>query len=177
MTRTCGECQLCCKLLPVADPRLKKLAGQRCKHQAHHVGCRIYGSDAMPASCRLWTCAWLADPETADLRRPDRSHYVIDTLPDFITLQPHDGSPPSNMPVLQIWVDPKFPDAHRDPALRAMLDHNHVAALVRLDSKNAFLLVPPSVTSGQWYEGPTASAPRGQHTAKEIADVMEKAGL
>ena len=38
--RQCGECTLCCKLLPV--PPLNKLAGQKCKHQRFpHHGCAV----------------------------------------------------------------------------------------------------------------------------------------
>jgi hypothetical protein len=132
----------------------------------------------MPASCRLWNCAWLVDDQTADLRRPDRSHYVIDITPDFVTLQPHDGSPETNIPVLQIWIDPKYPDAHRDPALRAMLDLNRAAALVRYDSKNAFLLMPPSIASdGQWHEQVSRDSAKPQHTAQEVHDVLRGRGL
>jgi hypothetical protein len=172
MQRQCGDCQLCCKLLPVADAVLTKAAGSRCHHQAHHVGCRVYGGAAMPSSCRLWNCAWLVDDDAAGLRRPDRSHYVIDVSPDFVTLQPNDGGPASQMPVLQIWIDPNHPDAHRDPALRDMLDRQHVAALVRSNSSDAFLLVPPSVAAdSQWHEQAGGSTGR-QHTMAEIADVF-----
>ena len=38
--RQCGDCQLCCKLLPVKS--LAKLAGDRCSHQKHHKGCDVY---------------------------------------------------------------------------------------------------------------------------------------
>jgi hypothetical protein len=38
-------------------------------------------------------------------------------MPDFITIKQEDGEP-QNIQVAQIWVDPKYPDAHRDPALR-----------------------------------------------------------
>jgi len=173
MTRQCGDCQLCCKLVPVRE--LQKLAGQRCKHQAHHVGCRVYSTGTMPSSCRLWNCAWLVDESTADLRRPDRSHYVIDTVPDFVTLDPNDGAPQTNVAVLQVWCDPGYPDAHRDPALRAMLDRLGVAALVRYDSKCAFFLAPPSMANdGQWHEVKSQTSGGPEHTAKEVIEVLEQ---
>lgn len=81
-SRACGDCQLCCKLVPV--PELGKKASHRCKHQKFGVGCAIYRK--RPFSCAMWNCRWLTDPETNELRRPDRSHYVIDAMPDFVTL-------------------------------------------------------------------------------------------
>jgi len=82
MTRQCGDCQLCCKLLPVKS--LAKLAGQRCSHQKHHKGCAVYKQlGRVSPECRLWNCRWLVADDTAELSRPDRSHYVLDLMPDF----------------------------------------------------------------------------------------------
>ena len=39
-TRQCGDCTLCCRLLPVRS--LNKGAGERCKHQSHARGCKVY---------------------------------------------------------------------------------------------------------------------------------------
>ena len=175
MTRFCGDCQLCCKLMPVADIVLQKAAGVRCDHQRHHKGCAVYGSKDMPPSCRLWNCAWLVQEDTVDLRRPDRSHYVIDVMPDYITLVDNETGEQTNQPVVQIWIDPNHPDAHRDPALRAWLDARGTPALVRFDSKRAFSLFPPSVaTDGQWHEIHTNSAPEGQHSAAAIRKVLDE---
>jgi len=148
MNRSCGDCQLCCRLLPVKD--LPKPAGQRCKHQKHAKGCGIYAR--RPMSCRLWSCAWLDDPQTSALARPDRAHYVIDPMPDFVTIDYLDGEK-LQVPVLQIWCDPKYPHAHRDPKLRAMLNLNQAPAIVRYDNKRATVIFPPSKSSdGQWHE-------------------------
>jgi len=178
MMRRCGDCQLCCKLLPMqadADRQLQrtgtieaaikvglltrhdadhtvadfdKPAGQRCPHQRHHKGCSVYA--VRPFGCRFWNCRWLAEDDVADLQRPDRSHYVIDVSPDFV----RDGE--RTVPVIQVWIDPDYPDAHRDPALRAFLlrsAHEGYAALIRLSSMNAFLLAaPPFFTDGEWHE-------------------------
>jgi hypothetical protein len=176
MTRACGDCQLCCKLLPVADAVLQKKGGERCKHQAHHVGCRVYNSAAMPPSCRLWNCAWLVADDTGDLRRPDRSHYVIDIMPDFVTIEDNETGARINMPVVQIWIDPNHPDAHRDPALRAYLEARPTAALIRSNSHDAFLLVPPALAGdGKWHETESRRAPRKQHSAAEISKVLSEA--
>ena len=175
--RRCGDCQLCCKLLPVADVMLKKSAGERCRHQAHHVGCRVYNSDAMPPSCKAWSCAWLIADEAADLRRPDRAHYVIDILPDFVTMKPDDGGEPVKVPVVQVWLDPDYPDAHRDPGLRKFLaklgETRGMAALIRSNSKDAFFLAPPALASdGKWHELTSNNSPEPQHSAAAIRDVM-----
>ena len=176
--RHCGECTLCCKLLPVVE--LDKGANTRCQHQRSGKGCRVYGQRAMPPSCRLWSCRWL-NGDAADIRRPDRSHYVIDVLPDYITMQDNETGELHKIPVLQIWVDPDYPDAHRDPQLRAYLDEKgkqgHMA-LVRYDNKRGFVLAAPSIASdGEWHELHTNMEPEGQHRASEIAKVLSGASI
>src|SRR6476620_5142686 len=116
-TRRCGDCSLCCKLLPTKE--INKPAGERCPHQKHGVGCKIYAR--RPSSCALWSCRWLTSDDTADLRRPDRSRYVIDPIPDYVTLRRHDDGSVMTVEVVQIWCDSKAPDAWRDPALLAYL--------------------------------------------------------
>lgn len=141
--RHCSGCTLCCKLIPVEQ--LNKPAGQRCKHQRTGKGCAIY--DHRPFSCMGWDCLWLQDAEgTATLSRPDRSHYVIDCAPDEI------GIGGETLMVLQIWVDPLYPDAHKDPALRKLLDDNGIVALIRYGRADGFALFPPSFTGGGWEE-------------------------
>lgn len=149
--RQCGDCQLCCKLLPV--PEIDKLANAKCKHQRHHVGCTVYRKRGMPMSCAIWNCRWLANDDTHDLSRPDRSHYVIDIMPDHITAQQEGVS--VNIEVVQIWVDPGYRDAHRETALRrylARLGERNIAAIVRWSASDAVVLLPPSMTDGQWHE-------------------------
>lgn len=175
MNRQCGDCTLCCKLLPVRE--LKKLAGARCAHQRHGKGCAIYGRH--PPSCALWSCVWLSGRDAADLRRPDRSHYVIDIMPDFITAVPQ-GQTPIRLPVIQVWIDPNFPDAHRDPALRAYIEkrceqEGGLAAIIRYDSAKAFVLFPPAISSdGQWHEEHSGQLVEA-HTAAEIAAALSGA--
>lgn len=148
MNRRCGSCTACCKILPVVE--LNKPALTRCAHQRHGKGCTIYPD--RPMSCRLWSCLWLSDEATARLSRPDISHYVIDPVPDYVTAQKDDGTS-EDWPVMQIWVDERHPHAHRDPALREMLDTFQVMAIVRTGSEQAFLLVPPSKNpAGVWVE-------------------------
>ena len=153
-TRRCGECTLCCKLLPVRS--LGKGAGERCKHQ-RHTGCRVYARlGSVSPECALWSCRWLVNDDTADLRRPDRSHYVLDIMPDFVTLRDDTTGSVQHVQVIQIWVDPKFPDAHRDPALRAYLERRaeeNIIGLVRWDDEKAIALFPPALSAdGLWHE-------------------------
>lgn len=170
MKRTCGTCTLCCRLLPVKD--LAKPANARCTHQTTAKGCGIY--EHRPLSCRLWSCRWLTDETTGDLRRPDRAHYCIDIVPDFVTIQPHDDTPEFAVPVVQVWVDPAHPDAHRDPALRRWLaaqGEKGMAALIRTSSRHAFALFPPAITGGKWVEKHSDVDPV-EHTPQQIAEAM-----
>lgn len=168
MTRQCGTCTLCCTLLPV---RGVTKAGERCKFQRFHKGCSVYHQHAkgFPVECGIWSCAWLGG-DGGETSRPDRAGFVIDVLPDFVEAS-NDGVT-EKIPVVQVWVDPRRPDSHRDPALRAWLDSLNRCALIRQSDREAFLLIPPSANSrGEWIEhhsnviGPT-------HTAAQVLDVI-----
>lgn len=152
--RGCGTCTLCCRLLPTRfDDGTTKPANQRCRHQCRK-GCAIYG--AHPLDCQAFECRWLAAVGTEHLRRPDRSHYVIDPMPDQLRLQGADDDEVTLMPAVQIWVDPEHPDAHRDPALRAYLQDvgvkHGMAAIIRYSSIDGFALFPPALTGEGWIE-------------------------
>lgn len=172
MTRTCGECTLCCKLISVVE--LDKDAGQRCEHQRMGKGCAIY--ERRPMSCRFWNCRWLVEDDTADLSRPDRSHYVVDIMPDFVTAVPHDGGEKVNVQVVQVWVDPKYPDAHRDPALRAFLarrGEENIAAIIRYNGTEGFVLAPPAMSGdGEWHEVRTAVSSGPEHSLAETVAAL-----
>lgn len=151
--RACGTCTLCCKLVPVEE--LHKPAGQRCRHVRVAKGCTIYAS--RPLSCQFWSCRWLIDPETAALPRPDRSHYVIDIMLDAVVAQPHAGGESFEITVVQIWLDPAFPEAQHDPALREymlrMCQRYGYASILRFDSHKATVVFPPPFDpAGQWHE-------------------------
>jgi hypothetical protein len=171
MNRSCGGCTLCCKLLPVRE--LHKQGGERCQHQRQGKGCAVYQQPPMPPSCRLWTCRWLYQDDTADLSRPDRSHYVLDIMPDFITATDDSGT--FDIEIIQIWVDPKYPDAHHDPALRAYLAEQgkrNVAGLIRYGETEAFVLVPPAMTGGEWIEHRDTQMRPKTHSAQEVHDAI-----
>jgi len=180
MKRACGDCQLCCRLLPVADGvmvdgrvlpgGLHKIAGQTCQHQRHGKGCAIY--DHRPFSCRMWSCGWLAN--NLPISRPDRSHYVVDPMPDYVILAGTDQGD-IKMPIVQIWIDPKYPDAHRDPALRAWLDSINMGALVRYTNEHGInfkciTIWPPSMTGEGWHEEESQYG-GPEHSAEDIFEV------
>lgn len=78
--RKCGECTLCCYLLPVAS--LKKDAGVLCKHCVLTKGCAIYNS--RPADCREFRCAYYQmDKVSVDLR-PDNCKIIFEKVSDTI---------------------------------------------------------------------------------------------
>lgn len=149
---------MCCKLVPVEE--IDKKAGHRCKHQRHGRGCMIYA--VRPISCREWSCMWLTgteNDEPVNLSRPDHTHYVIDTVPDIIRATNNETGEITQLDVMQIWCDPKFPDAWKDPALLAMLERNGIIGLVRFNSDRGFTIFPPSTNStGDWQISDTQSA-------------------
>lgn len=149
--RSCGGCTLCCKLLPVLS--LGKRGGQKCAHQRFGKGCTIYAT--RPRECRSWSCRWLCDARTHDLPRPDRAHYVIDLKYDKVVAQDKETRRETPVSVLQVWVDPAFPDAHRAPSLRAYMARLNIAAVVRFNQRDGFLLAPPKLSDGHnWLELP-----------------------
>jgi hypothetical protein len=154
--RKCGDCQLCCSLLPVNE--LAKPALQRCAHQRHGKGCAIYAR--RPMSCALWSCRWLVDDEAGDLARPDRCHAVVDIIPDVIRMTPP-GEEPSEATVLVVWIDPAFPEAHRDAGLRRLIEREGKPALIRIGSSEAIVLFPPCLTGRGWVEHQSGKADPG----------------
>lgn len=200
--RTCGDCQLCCKLLPMkpsdaARPAAQamidhglataesfigmrddfhKAANVRCPHQHHRKGCAIYAH--RPFGCRTWSCRWLVNDDTTGLRRPDRAHYVIDMIPDYVIYVDHATGNRTPIQVIQVWLDPSFPHAHRDPALRAYLERRAAqgtAALIRLSDRKAFSLFAPAMSDdGQWHEKHPLPGQEcdEEHTMQDRADAL-----
>jgi hypothetical protein len=152
--RVCGSCTLCCKLLPIPGAPLHKPANTRCQHQRSGKGCTIYAS--RPTPCRVFACRWLADAECAGMKRPDRSHYVVDINPDYVEAVYEDGTR-FKVGVIQVWVDPAYRLAYRAPELRAymlrMATDHRLATIIRYSSTEAFTVFPPPLASdGQWHE-------------------------
>lgn len=173
MDRECGDCQLCCKLLPVKG--IHKPANTRCQHQRHHKGCAVYHKPekGFPWECGLWNCIWLQGGDAMALRRPDRSNYVVDVMPDYVSAQQPDGVD-IRIPVVQIWCDPKYPDAHRDPELRAwLLRRRGFAAIIRYGNDDALILIPPyMIDTHEWTEKRSGLRNEGGHKFAEILETL-----
>lgn len=176
--RACDGCTLCCKLMPISDDfsqdmvnevmeaaitvgdakpgdfdgmikDFNKPAGQDCPHQCN--GCAIYAK--RPIGCRLWQCAYVSG---ADLPWPHECHYVVDVVPDVVRCSDV-GKPPFDIDVVQVWVDPAYPEAHRDLRLRVYLaaaaEQYNAAAIIRYGSHDSFVLFAPCFTGGHgWVE-------------------------
>jgi hypothetical protein len=188
MTRQCGDCNLCCKLLPVRS--LDKGANEKCRHQSYARGCKVYANLArVSPECRLWSCRYLLNSDTADLNRPDRSGYVVDPSPNYIEMEDNETKERVPIQVVQIWVDPKHPDAHRDPALRAYLRRRGaegLAAIIRYNETDGFVLFPPEMTGEPDFVARGSTPTREEHSPDDILrtlgmgvfeDVVAEAGI
>jgi hypothetical protein len=128
----------------------------------------------------LWSCRWLVTD--IDIPRPDHCHVVVDIVPDYLTAQ-SPGRPDTPIPVIQIWVDPHYPDAHREPKLRKWLEamsREGWAALVRFSPHEAMMLIPPLLSSeGRWEEmdGGQMQHDPVTHKGEDIAAKLHQAGI
>jgi hypothetical protein len=173
--RQCGECTLCCKLLPI--PTIGKAAGVACEHQCSK-GCRIY--DARPHDCRRWSCLWLMGG-AGKIGRPDHSHVVVDMQMDHITVGQNEKADEGIIDVVQIWVHPRHRDAWRAPPVLEYLDKlgtRNVAAIIRYSPYDAVCVFPPSMTGGGWTVKTGNIVPEEQHHAQlfEIMTKLEEQG-
>ncbi len=140
--RKCGDCQLCCKLMPTEE--IGKVANVRCQHQCNK-GCRIYAR--RPMSCALWNCRWLVNDDMDDQPRPDRSRIVVDMMPDIIRTTNNETGEVQTMPVIVAWVDPKHRDAWQSEAFARYVERQTVPVLLRYGSREGGgVLFPTSMT-------------------------------
>ncbi|MCA1455903.1 hypothetical protein I6F35_22310 [Bradyrhizobium sp. BRP22] len=163
-------------MLPV--PPLGKPAGKSCGYQKFLKGCTVRQTARMPPECSLWSCRWLVNDDAGDLSRPDRSHYVIDLMPDYISVQDNATGELTNIQVVQIWVNPHHRDAHRDPALRRWLHRRAdrgIAALIRFNIREAVaVFAPPFSADGDWHEMGGISDSR-THTFGDVLKALGEA--
>lgn len=105
--RSCGSCSACCHSVPVADLGLR--AFQRCRNLRSPpdaaLGCSVY--PMRPNACRIWSCQWLVESEISENLRPDRCGVVIDTVPDFLTINGRD------IKSVQMWALPSHEEDFR----------------------------------------------------------------
>ena len=73
MTRSCGTCTMCCKVLRVAT--LHKPPGQWCQHCAAGQGCTIY--ETRPGECAAFSCVWLSTPGLGEEWLPAKCKIVL----------------------------------------------------------------------------------------------------
>lgn len=146
--RSCGGCTACCTAVPVQLHDKHKPANEKCQHLRGR-GCSIYAT--RPHPCAAWSCRWLFDELTSDMRRPDHAGYIIDPMLDTILA---DGRP---VEAIQVWVDPKRRDAHKDPALRTYLAEiarvHGIPAIIRWGSHEGMMLSAPCLNvDDEWFE-------------------------
>jgi Fe-S-cluster containining protein len=85
MERRCGDCSLCCTVLRVDAPKLKKLGGVNCLHQdVGGPGCAIHAT--RPQICRAYRCLWLGGG-LEEAERPDLLGAVLDVVSDGATVR------------------------------------------------------------------------------------------
>ena len=104
----CGDCQLCCRLMGVADlkpdPKPKGSWCDLCK-VGPGGGCRIYA--ARPPSCVTYRCLWLDSQINPDVPRPIPSRLRPDQVGFLL-------NPLENDAGIAVMVDPERPDAWRE---------------------------------------------------------------
>lgn len=140
--RQCGECTLCCKVVEVEE--INKPRGEWCRFSRSHKGCSLYPNH--PISCKQYSCMWLLT-NLPDEMRPDRIHAVIDLLSTPITAIVDNKK--VTIQCVQVFVDPKFPDAYNHGILKSFIVHSYrldaTATLIRTPSgrDDKLLLVNP----------------------------------
>lgn len=93
--RACGDCTLCCKVVPVLE--IAKPAGVWCPHCGGGKRCAIY--DTRFASCRTFYCQWMIETGLGPEWKPERAKFVL--------IKTEAGRH------LSACVDPGFPSAWR----------------------------------------------------------------
>lgn len=170
MKRTCGDCTLCCVVMPVRE--ITKRANVRCEYLRGllsingGVGCSIYRD--RPFGCRTFNCMWLKGADAG--ARPDQSHLVIDQAPDFVECVDDDTGAVTRVVIIQVWIDPAYPEAHRDPDFRRWLRWTNRPALIRYGGDRAMLL---AYQDGEWIEKDTNFSAGREHTPQEISETVK----
>ena len=106
--RECGECSLCCKVIPIykksisaGEEDVSKPADEWCKHcRPGCGGCSIYPN--RPKICRGFACNWLIDISVPEYWRPTESKIVM-----------HFRKGEDDKIIFNICVDTEFPNAWR----------------------------------------------------------------
>jgi len=101
-SRTCGDCQLCCKVMAVRS--ISKPEGKWCTHCSvgPNGGCSLYPSH--PQDCKDFVCSWLAGLLPVTLK-PSACKVVVSSA----TLTIGDDK----IDCLNVYVDADRPDAYK----------------------------------------------------------------
>ena len=97
----------------------------------------------------MWNCRWLIEDNTADQRRPDFSHCVMNTMPDFVTMRDDITGKRQEIPVTQIWIDPRHRDAWKAAEIMAYVERRGregFGAIMRYNETDATVVFPPTLT-------------------------------
>ena len=93
-------------------------------------------------------------------------------MPDFVSITDNETGIAENRQVVQIWLDPKRPDSHKDPRLREYLARRAaegICALLRTSPTTAFMLFIDG--DGKWHE--VHSAIKGpEHSVHDIVEAL-----
>lgn len=126
MSRQCGPCTMCCKVMGVVE--LKKAPAKWCEHCAVGKGCKIY--EEQPETCKEFECLWLYDEQWPEGVRPDRSHVVMSSTLDEKRLVAN--------------VDPSYPNAFQEGQIGKILSGlvKHVDVIVVIGDKRKIMTIP-----------------------------------
>lgn len=75
--RECGGCTVCCTVLPIETPELRKVPGVTCEHCVGG-GCAIY--ETRFPICRTYFCGWHSLAALGPEWRPDQSGVLLTPL-------------------------------------------------------------------------------------------------
>jgi hypothetical protein len=73
MSRECGSCTLCCKVMGIKE--IGKPMGSWCSHCKPGKGCGIYSE--RPEECRTFLCDWLQAEALGPEWKPEKSKIVL----------------------------------------------------------------------------------------------------
>jgi len=79
---TCGDCTLCCELLPIAE--INKPHSQLCGDCTLKKGCGIYNT--RPESCRNFNCLFIESNDMGELLRPNNCNVIFERITTKIYL-------------------------------------------------------------------------------------------
>jgi hypothetical protein len=99
VSRQCGDCSLCCKVMAV--PELNKPKDTWCEKCTKTKGCSTY--ETRPQICRDFACMWLQEEWIPEALKPNRCHVVFSGARDGKGIVAH--------------VDKLYPDAYKSPAV------------------------------------------------------------